>query len=723
MANREPIRIAIVGGGCASIAAAFELSRPEHHGKYQLTIYQLGWRLGGKGASGRGPAARIEEHGFHVWMGFYENAFRLMRECYRELGRDRVECRIADWRDAFFPAPFIGLAQETSEPGYRNFLSYFQPGNGLPGDPITEENNPFSVASYLVRTASLLRTMLLTFLNQEAPIRQSTASDRPTMPDTAGEDISARIRRLTQFGALATTAGLVEALGILELVFRAIVPNPNELVVTLLETVAQVARRQLENLLNDDPQLLLTWQALDLGVTGMLGIIRFGLISDPRGLDAINEYDFREWMRLNGISERSIESPLIRGAYDLVFGYENGDYARPRHGAGVTLRASLRMLFSSRGAIFWKMRAGMGDVVFAPYYEVLKRRGVRFEFFHRLERVCLSGPGDLGAGERPYVRALEFDLQARVREAEYRPLVDLDGLPCWPSEPDYTQLEDGARMRAQGRDFESFWDRRRVATKVLRSNRDFDFAILGVGFGAVPYVCRDFVRRDRRWRDLVKHVKTVETQVFQIWMRKDMSSLGWNNPPVSLSAFVQPFETWADMGHLIDQERWPTRPRAIAYFCSALRSSEKTTDASDPNYPARRRREVQRNATRFLNDHIDKLWPKARRRQAGFRWEVLIDPSEKSSRKKVHGKGRFDSQYWRANVNPTDRYVLSLPGTQKYRISPLDNTYDNFTVVGDWTSCGLDTGCVESAVISGRLAAHAIASSPKLEDIVGYDHP
>ncbi len=84
------------------MTAAFELTRPEHRGKYHVTIYQLGWRLGGKGASGRGPADRIEEHGFHVWMGFYENAFRLLRECYSELDRNPRTRRFAEWRDAFF---------------------------------------------------------------------------------------------------------------------------------------------------------------------------------------------------------------------------------------------------------------------------------------------------------------------------------------------------------------------------------------------------------------------------------------------------------------------------------------------------------------------------------------------------------------------------------------------------------------------------------------------
>ncbi|HLT38728.1 MAG TPA: NAD(P)-binding protein, partial [Enhygromyxa sp.] len=103
-------KVAIIGGGCAAMAAAWQLSKPEHAGRYAITVYQLGFRLGGKGASGRGVHDRIEEHGLHLWMGFYENAFRLMRECYAELGRDPATCPIADWRDAFEPAPLVGVA-------------------------------------------------------------------------------------------------------------------------------------------------------------------------------------------------------------------------------------------------------------------------------------------------------------------------------------------------------------------------------------------------------------------------------------------------------------------------------------------------------------------------------------------------------------------------------------------------------------------------------------
>ena len=398
LGRTKPIKIAVVGGGCASIAAAFELSRPEHSGKYDITVYQLGWRLGGKGASGRGTAGRIEEHGFHVWMGFYENAFRLLRECYAELNRNPAECRIADWRDAFLPAPFIALAERSPDNSHRTFLSYFPPSEGFPGDPLTE-NNPFTVSSYLIRTANLIRTMLLRVRSET--LNPNTSAERPgdgsdvnarypdlnTSQAQTQQGLKDRIERLMKYGWMATMAGLLEAVGFLPTVFGSFSPDLASFVTRLLEAILTSARQQFELLARNDPEMLSLWHAVELSLVSMLGVVRFGLLSDPRGFDAINEYDFREWLKINGASESTLNSSLLRGAYDLMFAYEDGDYRRPRHGAGAGLRGAVRMLFSYRGAIVWKMNAGMGDVVFAPFYQVLKRRGVAFKFFHRLERV------------------------------------------------------------------------------------------------------------------------------------------------------------------------------------------------------------------------------------------------------------------------------------------------------------------------------------------------
>src|ERR1051326_8006851 len=113
----------------------------------------MGWRLGGKGASGRGVADRVEEHGLHLWMGFYENAFRLMRECYAERHADYPNCRFADWRDAFKPAPDVCVADRTPE-GWAFWLAHFPPGEGLPGDPTT--NGPFTVLAYLRQSVMLI---------------------------------------------------------------------------------------------------------------------------------------------------------------------------------------------------------------------------------------------------------------------------------------------------------------------------------------------------------------------------------------------------------------------------------------------------------------------------------------------------------------------------------------------------------------------------------------
>lgn len=705
-AGARPIRVAVVGGGCASLAAAFALTRPELEGRYRVTVYQQGWRLGGKGASGRGAAGRIEEHGLHLWMGWYENAFRLMRDCYAELGRDARSCPMASWTDAFEPYPRVGVMDRTGDGGWRPWTAVLPPSEGLPGDPGARR---FTLASYMRRSAALVRTLLETL--------SGTATEAGSAPDA--DEVARLARRLTLYGELATLATLTQAVAALESVVGSLSRYPDVLVLRFLDAIAVAGREQIESLVADDPEARRLWTIADLTLASMRGIVRFGLLSDPRGLDAIDEYDCREWLLLNGASHSSVDSGFLRGLYDLVFAYEDGDPSRPRMAAGQALRGMIRAFFGYRGSFFWRMNAGMGDVVFAPLYEVLRRRGVGFEFFHRLENVKLDGP-DLGLGESPHVEALEFDVQTRTQgDLPYQPLVNVRGLPCWPSAPRWEQLVAGEAFARSGRDFESFWDRGRVGTLTLQVERDFDFVVLGVGIGAIPHVCREIVSRDARWRAMVDHVKTVATQAFQIWLRHDVKELGWLGPAASVSGFVEPFDTWADMRHLLSEEGWERAPGGLAYFCNALPDVADGDQATGP----RRREAVRHNAIRFLDEHIGYLWPGALRAPGAFRWDLLVDPDSPDDADPAADESRFDTQFWTANVNPSDRYTLSLPGSSAYRISPLDRSYDNLTVAGDWTACGFNAGCVEAAVMSGLLAAHALSLSPPLEQIVGFDHP
>lgn len=705
----EPIRVAVVGGGCAAMAAAFELTRPAHGGRYEVTVYQMGWRLGGKGASGRGVADRIEEHGLHLWMGFYENAFRLMRECYEELDRDPRVCHLARWTDAFVPAPHAAVVDRSPGGAWEPWVAHFPPGRGSPGDPLAERN-PFTVQGYLLQATSLLVELL----------RSSRSSEHARCERRRGRDagpLLASVAELLRYGRLATAAAVYEAADLLDALMSTLTPLERRSfegpLMPLIDALSAEARRALALTTGGDPALARVWQVADLILAILRGALRFGLAWHPQGFDAIDDYEWRDWLRLNGATEASLDSGFVRGIYDLAFAYENGDASRPRLAASVALRGAMRMFFTYRGALFWRMSAGMGDVVFAPLYEVLRRRGVRFEFFHRLRDVALSPRVE---GERPHVTELRFDVQARVRGgAEYRPLVMVRDLPCWPSEPDYGQLVDGDALRVGGVRFESPWEARVAGERALRVGDEFDFVVLGVGLGAVPLACAEIVERDLRWRSMVERVGTVATQALQLWLRDDARALGWRGPDVNLSGFVEPFDTWADMSHLIPEESWNGRVRSIAYFCSALPDQGEPGEA---HHDAQARR-VRENAVRFLDRDVGALWPDARGRDGGFRWESLVAAEPTGAA----GAARVDAQFFTANVRPSDRYVLSLPGTQRYRISPLDTGLDNLTCAGDWTESGLNTGCVESAVMSGMLAAHALSRSPRLEEIIGYDHP
>jgi uncharacterized protein with NAD-binding domain and iron-sulfur cluster len=723
--ERRPIRVAVIGGGCASLTAAFELTRPEHRGRYRVTVYQQGFRLGGKGASGRGPRDRIEEHGLHLWMGWYENAFRLMRECYAELARDPSRCRIATWRDAFEPDHFVGTLERKPDGGWQYWQAYMPPGDGLPGDPLPPGHR-FTITHYLIRSLSLVRNLL-----QTLAVRESSGATSPPLDalaaSAAPDRLAKLLSRLANFSGLAALAASIEAAALLETLLGAQQPLPENAILRFLDAISRNAREQIDQLSQRDDEVRRLWTIVDLTTSSMRGIVRHGLLTDPSGFESIDDYDCREWLLHNGASRQTVHSSFINALYDLVFAYEDGDPERPRIAAGQALRATIRSLFTYRGAYFWKMQSGMGDVVFAPLYEVLKARGVRFEFFHRLENVSLASAAARAPDEAPHVEGLEFEVQANVKldsegRREYRPLIDVRGLPCWPARPLYEQLEQAEGLRE--RDFESFWDRggRR---KTLRVIDDFDLVVLGVGIGAIPHVCREIVATNPRWRAAVDFGKTVPTQAFQIWMSTDMKELGWLDDPINVSGFVEPFDSWADMRHLIREESWSGEPRSIAYFCNSLADREPAADRDCPEQAIRQRERVRENCVRFLERDVVHLWPRAARAPGQFRWDVLVDPGATS----VPPPGaladakRFDSQFWTANVNPSDRYAQSLPGSLRYRISPLDYDYDNLTVAGDWTACGFDAGCVEAAVMSGLLAANAIAGTPRLEEIIGYDHP
>ena len=382
--------------------------------------------------------------------------------------------------------------------------------------------------------------------------------------------------------------------------------------------------------------------------------------------------------------KETLDSPIVRGMYDLTFAYEGGDRARPRFAAGLGLQLASRMLFDFKGSIFWRMQAGMGEVVFAPIYQALIGRGVEFRFFRRLDRLGLTDGRSIGS--------IELTRQAELAagRGSYDPLVRVGGLPCWPARPVVEQL-----AADPGDHLESHWGPEPgTGDERLLAGEHFDVVVLAVSLGMVPYVASELVGADRAWRDMVDRVATVATRSAQLWLTATESDMGWDGPPgVTLSGFGDSFDTWASMSHLLPMEAWPTArpPQSIAYLCGA------TTDID----PGDGEQAVRGALARFLDEEVGALWPAAREAD-GFRWDLLWDEQGR------RGSDRLSGQYFRANLDPSDRYVQSLPGSGRYRIAPGKTGFDNLVVAGDWTACGLDAGSVEAATRSGILAARAI---------------
>jgi uncharacterized protein with NAD-binding domain and iron-sulfur cluster len=298
----------------------------------------------------------------------------------------------------------------------------------------------------------------------------------------------------------------------------------------------------------------------------------------------------------------------------------------------------------------------------------------------------------------------------------YEPLVRVRGLPGFPAAPLVDQLAEAEGVERQP--LESHWctwpDAER---RVLRRGVDFDVAVLAIPVGMAGIVCQELIADRPEWRDMVANVATVATQAFQVWLREPEPAIGWPHPGTTMSGYAEPFDTWASMPQLIDAEDWPDddRPAAIAYFCGALAAPwpPASGEAHDPAYRDNYAEQVRGRAVDFLDQKLRHLLPGAMC-DDGFRWELLCGRDGRT------GPAAFDSQYWTANVDPSDRYVQALPGTNRYRLRSDESGYDNLLLAGDWTDSGLNAGCIEAAVLSGLQAANAVLGRARSHRVMGY---
>jgi uncharacterized protein with NAD-binding domain and iron-sulfur cluster len=658
-------RIIIIGGGCGGISAAFWLSSTAAlRDRFDITVYTRGWRLGGKGASGRNTSIsnRIEEHGLHMWMGCYANAFRTLCKCYAEW-QPSSESQCKSLKDAFTPQFQVTLEQmkgNGSDIRWKPWNFVFPELPGELGDP------PPSFPQLIKRFAQWLTNHLR---NNVAPFgcigNYEAALDALVSASQTGDkhEIAVALKQLKPVAAKV------------ELALMAVLTMQESIMAPGMKATAPPELLDLER------NLILA----NLGLAIALGVATDLLPNPDQGFDTINALDLRAWLCRHGATDASVCSAVVRALYDLGFAYPGGDssnFSNGRGAAGVALRFVLEFALAYKGSPLWKMNAGMGDTIFTPMYEVLRARGVTINFFHRLT--------DVGLGS-DRLETITMQRQADLLTNPYRPFIRVNGMNCWPSEPDWTQLINGGGLRAENTNFECYSDPHFTKQCELRADVDFDAVVLAIPPEMLRLVAPS-LSVIPEWARMLANTASVATQAFQLWLKPTLRLLGWDRGPTVLTAYAEPFDTWADMTHLLQAETWigPNSPGSIAYFCGAMALPHPFPPSG--GYTAA----VQDNAATWLQRNIATIWPKAGRPGQG------VDPT------------LIVSQYYRCNSEPSELYVQTLPGSVQHRLAPRCGIVPNLFLAGDWTLTRYSSGCVEAAIESGMLASQALSGIPSL---------
>lgn len=544
---------------------------------------------------------------------------------------------------------------------------------------------------------------------------------------------------LAQPAALGSGVQMWESMAALTTRFDRLVPAfGTGLAAAAQRRVADLMRQRLSRYFKGDEQRERLWELIDLTLAVLRGLAPLG----PGGLRALGDMDCADWLVRNGASPKSANNPFMNAMYSVVMGYDRKDGNKPKMAAGAGAGVYGFLLSGMySGDYLWQLARGSGEDFFVPMYQVLKRRGVRFRFFHRLHRLRLSGDRT-----EPRVRRLDFHVQADVRGEDYHPLVDQNCVPIrehrfdkergafwdkgrvafWPAVPDWSQVSNAHEVRAAANrwaeergytvsDGESHVNRHFDALEAhcgmlesdrpqsLELGRDFDLVVLGAGLGPTAEIFgasdQDQPNLDPRWREAFQRCTSLPTQSFRLWLNVPMKDLGLGGPPVTLAGWRKDFEIFIDQRHRIYSERWTDKlrtgikpARSLCYFRGVLGSGNP-----DPCAPEDRgRRRVERNAWAFMNRDIKELLPDAVDASGHFRKDLI------------------SAAFHTDNSDPAFQVAQALPGTIKYRIKPSDASYPNLRVCGDWTDCGYNSPSVETAIISGRLAAWPPGRSPTI---------
>ena len=672
-------RVSILGGGLSGLVTAFNLTAPEQQGQYEVTIYQLGWRLGGKCATGRNADQnqRIQEHGLHVFMGQYDNAFGMVQALYAEAARPPFP----DWRQGFSQTPAMSLMEQVDG----QWVPWVFDLPVFPGTPGIDPP-----PSLLGRVVQAIEYFLHQLQGHHAAV-------------LAGHAKAPWWRRLLD-RVLGWLGHKAEALG-LDLLRTAIAlinrldPDPALHSQTEHATLADLLHQarawigaRIADALAGDTELRRLWILLDLGLANLIGGLRDGLLLDPAAnLERVNRLDYRAWLKSHGAGEATIDSALVRALYDLIFAYPGGDWRHYGNVEAGTLFLSLINTATYQGSIIWKFNTATGDLIVQPLYDVLQARGVKFEFFSRVDELV---PAADGTG----IASVKIGQQVELAGAGYDPLFTLPSdQRVWPDRPLYVQLKDGAALQASGANLESKWTAWPDALPpiTLTAGQDYDLLVLAIPPAAHPEICARLIAQKPAWQAMSGALQTVATQSLQTWTTANEQELGWDYPAMVGGFDKTSLNSWADISDVLATESWPASAGVVGeqIACGPMPCPPYPPPASDAGYPAVQQALAEAAAQTYLDSDAQMFWSKR------------FGPGGPKP-------GTLAGTYNRINIDPGERYTLTVTDTTRHRLRADGSTYANLYLTGDWTLNGQNLGSFEATTISGKLAARAISGFP-----------
>ncbi|MEL7032202.1 MAG: FAD-dependent oxidoreductase [Pseudomonadota bacterium] len=657
-------KIAILGGGISALATAYELKRLDASDALDITIYQMGWRLGGKCASSRndqpGMDFRNEEHGLHVLGGWYHNTFEMLRQVYMDWNKLPVT-DAHPIGTAFLPVNGAVLFDEKRflwiKYGWRKLAVRFPDPVGQPGIDIPD----LSIARMLRVLARWVQEILENAAGSLSLVRLGMRFMRHWF------DISDVVKTLeTEVIEQMTEEQLEDATNRVHICATSIASECESMLDDLSNADAQA---WYESETENNPSIA------DLVTAGLVGaFVIKGMLADrliTRGFDYINSEDATEWLRRHGAPNFVVKSPFVELGYHYAFSYIDGDPNRPDMAAGAALRGYMRMFFGQVGNFFYHFEGGMGDVIVKPFYDVLKAKGVKFEFFNQITRLDLNS-------ENTQISRIQIRRQAKVKAGPdaYDPLISTPkGLRTWPVSPLMDQLELGPGQTAFPDDFEDPFDLdENDPIEELVAGQDFDLAILAIPGTALKDICQPLIDTDPAWRRCLDAMSSCPTLSAQLWTERTPDQLGWGKMPHISTGHVLPLSTWSDMSHLIPMEQGhaPVPFKGHHLLCGPHPITDETP---------------RETSLRWLKKHFRDVLPDWR-----FKIEELSDRA----------------LYARLNHKPSERYIFAGSGDIDNRLRTDESGLSNLYLCGDWVRNGTDLGWVEGAVTTARQCARAI---------------